>query len=400
MGNEVTLGATTRENLGALKSAQSLAARSASRISTGLTVSSAKDDAVAYFQSLSLANRSKDFIALKEGINQAISTLTASLDGIAAIENMVKQLKGLAKSSSGMTSAQRADAAQQWDSLREQITNLATDTTYNGATMLSNTQSLRVDVSPAGAATVEVAGKDLRTSNEVVNEDIKAVWFDDSDGNSAERITTRSFTTSLSPTTDESMTAEVGAASGGVSLWASRTLDGGTAIAYRQLGDAAVNLRITDPSGAEVCPDIPLDDTGLSNLFGMTVLEDGRIAVGVASIASGLPQVTLYKPDGTYDTTISVSCPGINFGNAQASLGATADGGFTVTWLDGSDDMNFAHYDSTPSVVTAATTINQNGGGSTTHSAVAGTTDGGSVITWLDYSLTPLTTLQFSNRID
>jgi flagellin-like hook-associated protein FlgL len=389
MGNDVTLSAAIRESLGSLKESQFLAKRSASRLSTGLKVNDAKDDAVAFFQARALSDRSRDFVALKDGINQAISTLTATLDGVASIESLVKQLKGLAMGAGGMTASQLADTASQWDDLRNQITNLAEDTVYNGSTMLSSTQSLRVDTAPAGAHTVEIAGKDLRVNNQVVDEDIKAVWFDDSDGNSLEKITTRSFTISLSPTSNESMTAVVGQASSGESLWACRTLDGGTAIAYGLAGGTGTGLRIVDASGAAVCPDITVDSNNDAVVFGMTVLEDGRIAVGIPDVASGLPVVNIYKPDGTVDTSISVSCPGINLGDIQASLSATADGGFTVTWLDGSDDMNFAHYDSTPSVVTGATVLNQNGGGQTTHPSVAGMSNGSSVLTWLDYSLTP-----------
>jgi flagellin len=101
-----------------------MADRTASRISTGLKVSKASDDAVSYFQAAALSERSKDFLALKDGIDQGISSLTTALDCTAAMESMAKQMKGLVLSSAGATTAQRTDAAQQWDDLRNQITNL------------------------------------------------------------------------------------------------------------------------------------------------------------------------------------------------------------------------------------------------------------------------------------
>jgi flagellin len=396
MGNEVTLGATTRENLGALKSAQALAARSAARISTGLTVSSAKDDAVAYFQSLSLANRSKDFVALKEGINQAISALTATLDGIAAIEGLVKQLKGLAKASGGMTSTQRTDAAAQWDSLREQITNLAEDTVYNGATMISNTQGITVDVAPAGIAQVAVAGKDLRVSNEVANEDIKAVWLDDTDGNGTYTIATRDFSTNLAATGNENVSSIV-AYDSGRTPEVVRTLDGGTATVYSKSitgGYYDVYLRVLDASGAEKCADINIGasvDPG-----SVAVLNDGKIVVSSANMATGKYIASRYNADGTPDNdatdsnyTTLMDCT-FTASNCTTSVTATTDGGFAISIHDDDetpDGVYYGRFDSSGTLLSGPTQVAT--GSSQENTFITGLTGGGAVVTWDDPSLTP-----------
>ena len=67
--SEVTLTAAVRQNLLSLQSTADLIARTQNRLSTGLRVSSALDDAVAYFQAKGLSDRASDFEEKKEGID-------------------------------------------------------------------------------------------------------------------------------------------------------------------------------------------------------------------------------------------------------------------------------------------------------------------------------------------
>ena len=96
MSSDITLSAAVRSTLLSLISTTDLIERTQNRLSTGLKVASAIDDPVAFFQAKTLTDRAFDFTEKKEGIDQGITSLSAALEGAAAIEDLVRQLKGLA----------------------------------------------------------------------------------------------------------------------------------------------------------------------------------------------------------------------------------------------------------------------------------------------------------------
>ncbi|HBT43568.1 MAG TPA: flagellin-like protein, partial [Rhodospirillaceae bacterium] len=91
--SDVTLSAAVRNSLLSLQSTTDLIDRTNGRLSSGLRVASAIDDPVAFFSAKSLTDRSFDFTERKDGIDQGISTVTAALDGVEAIDSLVRQLK-------------------------------------------------------------------------------------------------------------------------------------------------------------------------------------------------------------------------------------------------------------------------------------------------------------------
>ena len=78
----VNLSGATRTNLLALKNTTSLIARTQERLSTGLRVNSAIDDAVAYFQARSLSDRAGDLTVLKGAIDQGVSSVETAVSGL------------------------------------------------------------------------------------------------------------------------------------------------------------------------------------------------------------------------------------------------------------------------------------------------------------------------------
>lgn len=163
MSGNVTLSSAVRSNLLSLQSTSDMINRTQGRLSTGLKVASAIDDPVSYFQSKSLNDRSSDFTAKKESIDQGVSTLTAAMNAVDGIESLVKQLKGLVLSAkSATTSSQVNTVVSQFTDLRNQVNNLANDATYQGLNLVAGTgQTLRVDFSNLTASTLSVASEDL-----------------------------------------------------------------------------------------------------------------------------------------------------------------------------------------------------------------------------------------------
>ena len=163
---DVTLTAAVRQNLLALQSTADLIARTQNRLSTGLRVSSALDDAVAYFQAKGLTDRAIDFEEKKAGIDQGISTLTAATDAVTGVQSLVQQLKGLANNAKSATTDTEIDnIVSQFNDLRTQINNLAGDANYQGLNLVSGTGStLTVSFSGETGSRLTVASVDTTTA--------------------------------------------------------------------------------------------------------------------------------------------------------------------------------------------------------------------------------------------
>ena len=121
MADQVNLSGATRTNLLALQRTTDLISRTQERLSTGLKVNSAIDDAIAFFQSRSLTDRAGDLAVLKDTIDQGISTVETAVQGIESISNLVEQMKGIALGAQSDASVEnRSKAALQFNDLRRQ----------------------------------------------------------------------------------------------------------------------------------------------------------------------------------------------------------------------------------------------------------------------------------------
>ncbi|WP_119417818.1 flagellin [Desertibaculum subflavum] len=166
----IILGASTRSNLLSLQGTQSSINLTQGRLSTGLKVASAIDNAVSFFQAQALNNRAADFTDRKDGIDQGISTLKAANNGVEAIDKIVKQLKGIVSSAKTATTTEQADLTNQFQELLGQINELAGDASYQGLNLINSTASkLSVDFSTSSTATFTVEGRNLNVSGLFTN---------------------------------------------------------------------------------------------------------------------------------------------------------------------------------------------------------------------------------------
>ena len=94
MANDITLSAAVRENLLALANTETLIARTQNRLSTGLRVASAIDDARIFFEAKAISDHATDMEEKKEGIDQSVSSVTTALEAIEAVDAIVQQMKG------------------------------------------------------------------------------------------------------------------------------------------------------------------------------------------------------------------------------------------------------------------------------------------------------------------
>lgn len=160
MVDEVNLSGATRTNLLALNTTTQLIGRTQERLSTGLKVNSAIDDAIAFFQARTLSDRAGDLATLKDDINQGVSTVETAVHSIETMADLIDQMKGLAlaaKSDNNMVN--RSKAAVQFNDLRAQLDNLTNDASYKGTNLVKGSPAnLKVTFSEDGSSTLTISG--------------------------------------------------------------------------------------------------------------------------------------------------------------------------------------------------------------------------------------------------
>ena len=139
---DIALSTATRTNLLSLQRTESVIGRTQERLATGLKVNSAIDDALAFFKARNLNARAGDLQAIKDDIGGSISTLTAAIQGLEAIESVLQQQKAIAQSAiAASESTTRQKLGSQFNELRSQVDNLFEDSSFNGVNLLKNTST-------------------------------------------------------------------------------------------------------------------------------------------------------------------------------------------------------------------------------------------------------------------
>jgi flagellin len=166
MSSEINLSAAVRENLLALKGAETLISRTQNRLSTGLKVATPVDDARIYFEAKALSDRARDIDEKKEGVDQSISSVQTALEAIDGIDKLVQQMKGIAISAKTATGTELTALQLQFNELRTQVDNLARDAVYQGLNLVNGTgESLDVYFSTDSTSVLNIASVDLRVGS-------------------------------------------------------------------------------------------------------------------------------------------------------------------------------------------------------------------------------------------
>ena len=168
---KVNLTEAIRGNLLSLQRSARAIDQTQTRLSTGLAVNSALDDASAFFTARALNNRASDLQSLKSNTDLAISTVQAALDGIDSITDLVQQAKGLASNAkaTGNTN-ERSTLAVQFNELLSQIDSLANDATFNGINLLqASPDNLDVVFNEDNTSNLTITGLDATTASTGIN---------------------------------------------------------------------------------------------------------------------------------------------------------------------------------------------------------------------------------------
>ena len=154
----VTLTSGMRQNLFSLQQTSKLMEMTQSRLATGKRVQTALDDPINFFAAENHQQRANDLAFRKDAMGEAIQTIKAANNGIEGVLDMIAAAKSTAQSALSTTNTtDRAALAAQFDVLRGQIDDLASDSGYKGINFLTN-ESLTVTFNADGTSDIGLSG--------------------------------------------------------------------------------------------------------------------------------------------------------------------------------------------------------------------------------------------------
>ena len=157
--SDISLTAGMRVNLLNLQNTSTLLNRTQLRLSSGKQVNSALDNPTNFFAAQNANQRASDLSDRKDGMSEAVQTVSATNAGITAITGLINAAKGVAQSalSTSDTNVQSKLAAQ-YDTIRSQIDNISSDSGYRGLNLLSSTNTLTVNFNESSSSRLSVVG--------------------------------------------------------------------------------------------------------------------------------------------------------------------------------------------------------------------------------------------------
>jgi flagellin-like hook-associated protein FlgL len=156
----ITLTSGMRQNLFSLQQTSKLMELTQSRLATGKRVQTALDDPINFFAAENHQQRANDLAFRKDAMGEAIQTIKAASTGIEAITDLIAAAKATAQSALStdvLATTERAALADQFNSLRDQISSLAEDSGYKGINFLQ-LGNLTVSFNADGTNTLYLEG--------------------------------------------------------------------------------------------------------------------------------------------------------------------------------------------------------------------------------------------------
>ncbi len=163
---------SVKTNTGAMTALQSLNSTNAAldktqnRISTGLAVSSTKDDSAKYTVAQTLRGDVGGLTAVTSSLNNAKSTVDVAVSGTEQISDLVNDMKSKAYEAAGLSDTDTAsiEALQKdYDGLKDQIDAIISSSDFNGVNLLST----------GGGSVSSLMTLDTGTKLEVANIDLE-----------------------------------------------------------------------------------------------------------------------------------------------------------------------------------------------------------------------------------
>jgi flagellin len=138
----------------ALSGAQKNLSTSVQRLSSGLRINSAADDAAGLSVAQNMQSQINAINMAVRNVGDATNLLTTADSSLSTIQDMLLRMKSLVVEgkNDSLSNAQKGNVNTELSEIRNEMNNVATRTTFNGNNLLSNTGTLAITNLVAGAA--------------------------------------------------------------------------------------------------------------------------------------------------------------------------------------------------------------------------------------------------------
>lgn len=133
-------------------------------INTGLRVSSAKDNAAVYAIAQKLRADLRGFNAVKQSLDRSISTTDIALAAAGSISDLLIEMKekAVGAADAGLDTRSREALTEDFEALRDQISNIIANATFNGTNLIdSGTDNVVAITNPDATQTLSIAHQNL-----------------------------------------------------------------------------------------------------------------------------------------------------------------------------------------------------------------------------------------------
>jgi len=142
-----------------------------SHINTGLKVSSAKDNGAVYAIAQNMRGNVAGYQAVSDSINRGVSTVDVAISAGQSISDLLNDLKGkaLAGADASLDTASRNALNADFTALRDQITTIVQNASFNGTNMVDGTTAnFQALASADGTRKITVGGQTLSLGGSIV----------------------------------------------------------------------------------------------------------------------------------------------------------------------------------------------------------------------------------------
>ena len=154
-----------------LAASQDAYAKQATRLSTGLRINTASDDAAGMAVSEKLKNQIRGLNQAQRNAQDGVSFLQTAEGGLAEIHNTLARMRELAVQAGNDTlgTTDRANLNAEFTQLQAEVTRIANTVTFNGIALLNGTGTKTLQIGANNADTMAVAATDNTATTLAVN---------------------------------------------------------------------------------------------------------------------------------------------------------------------------------------------------------------------------------------
>ncbi len=141
------------------------------RINSGLKVAGPKDNGAVYAIAQNMRGNVAGYASVADSLNRGVSTVDVAISAGQSISDLLNELKGkaLAAADASLDTASRTALNEDFTALRDQITTIVQNATFNGTNLVDGTTTdIQALASADGSKKITVTGQDMSLDGSIV----------------------------------------------------------------------------------------------------------------------------------------------------------------------------------------------------------------------------------------